>query len=137
MVHCAPTKQEAYEVAKNSFEWYPKTGAGLIASVAEWMEETKQELGTYQYAASPLQHQREGAFEHLNFDYIHSAGAGVVGDPDECIETCKRYEAAGCDLLLCLVNPYDIPHDKVMQSIELMGKYVIPEFDKEKASTAV
>jgi hypothetical protein len=26
------------------------------------------------------------------------------------------------------VNPYNIPHDKVMQSIELMGKYVIPEF---------
>ncbi len=136
MVHCAPTKQEAYEVAKNSFEWYPKTGGGLIASVAEWMEETKQELGTYQYAAAPLQHRRDGAFEHLNFDYIHSAGAGVVGDPDECIETCKRYEAAGCDLLLCLVNPYDIPHDKVMQSIELFGKHVIPEFEKEKATTA-
>ena len=137
MVHCAPTKQEAYEVAKRSFEWYPKTGAGLIASVAEWMEERQQDLGTYQYTADPLQHQREGAFENLNFDYIHSAGAGVVGDPDECIETCKRYEAAGCDLLLCLVNPYDIPHDKVMQSIELFGKYVIPEFNKEKATTAV
>jgi hypothetical protein len=30
--------------------------------------------------------------------------------------------------MLCLVNPYDIPHDKVMQSIELMGKEVIPHF---------
>ena len=52
----------------------------------------------------------------------------VVGDPAECIETPKRYEAAGCDLLLCLVNPYNIPHDKVMQSIELLGKQVIPAF---------
>ena len=40
----------------------------------------------------------------------------------------KRYEAVGCDLLLCLVNPYKIPHEKVMQSIELIGKHVIPEF---------
>ena len=40
------------------------------------------------------------------------------------------------DLLLCLVNPYKVPHDKVMQTIELMGKEVIPEFDKEKAVTA-
>jgi alkanesulfonate monooxygenase SsuD/methylene tetrahydromethanopterin reductase-like flavin-dependent oxidoreductase (luciferase family) len=128
MVHCAPTKQEAYDVAKESFEWYPKTGAGLIASVAEWLEEQKHDLGTYEYAGGALQHQREGAFEHLTFDYIHDAGAGVVGDPDECIETCKRYEAAGCDLLLCLVNPYNIPHDKVMQSIELLGKHVIPAF---------
>lgn len=133
MVHCAPTKEEAYEVADESFVWYPKHGAGLIGSVAEWMEETKQELGTYQYASEPLKHQREGALDYLTFDYVHSTGAGVVGDPDECIETCKRYEAAGCDLLLCLLNPYNIPHDKVMQSIELIGKHVIPEFDKEKA----
>ena len=42
---------------------------------------------------------------------------------------CKRYEAAGVDLLLCLVNPYKIPHEKVMQTIELMGKHVIPEFE--------
>ena len=57
-----------------------------------------------------------------------SIGSAVVGDPDECIETAKRYEAAGCDLLLCLVNPYKIPHEKVMRSIELIGKHVIPAF---------
>ena len=39
MVHCAPTTEEATEVAKESFEWYPRYGGGLIASVAEWMEE--------------------------------------------------------------------------------------------------
>jgi len=26
------------------------------------------------------------------------------------------------------VNPYKIPHEKVMQTIELMGKHVLPEF---------
>ena len=79
-------------------------------------------------SGTSLERQRDGSLGHLTFDYIHDAGAGVVGDPDECIETCKRYEDAGCDLLLCLVNPYNIPHDNVMQSIELMGKHVIPEF---------
>ena len=52
----------------------------------------------------------------------------MLGTPDECIETCRRYEAAGVDLLLCLVNPYKIPHEAVMQTIELMGEHVIPEF---------
>ena len=33
------------------------------------------------------------------------------------------------DVLLCLVNPYKVPHDKLMQTIELMGKYVVPEFN--------
>ena len=43
------------------------------------------------------------------------------------MEAARRYEAAGCELLLCLVNPYKIPHDKVMQSSELLGKHVLPE----------
>ena len=76
----------------------------------------------------PLESYRSGLVDHLNFDYLHESGSCIVGDPDECIETAKRYEAAGCDLLLCLVNPYKIPHDDVMQSIELIGKHVIPEF---------
>jgi len=38
------------------------------------------------------------------------------------------WAAAGVDLLLCLVNPYKVPHDAVMQTIELMGKEVIPQF---------
>ncbi len=46
------------------------------------------------------------------------------------IEACKAYEEAGVDLLLCLVNPYKISHEQVMQTIELMGKHVIPEFNR-------
>jgi hypothetical protein len=41
----------------------------------------------------------------------------------------KRYQAVGCDLLMCLFNPYKIPHEAVMKSIELIGKHVIPEFE--------
>jgi alkanesulfonate monooxygenase SsuD/methylene tetrahydromethanopterin reductase-like flavin-dependent oxidoreductase (luciferase family) len=128
MVHCAPTNDEAYEQAAESFPWYVRTGARLIGSVAEWLE--GKELGTYQYTAGPLQHDREGALEHLNFEYLRDSGSAVVGDPDRCVELAKRYEAAGCDLLLCLVNPYKIPHEQVMRSIELMGKHVIPEFQE-------
>jgi alkanesulfonate monooxygenase SsuD/methylene tetrahydromethanopterin reductase-like flavin-dependent oxidoreductase (luciferase family) len=125
-VHCAPTSEEANEVARESFEWYPQRGARIIASVGEWLE--GKDLGTYSYAGDALQHQREGHFDFMTFDYLRKSGSAVVGDPDECIEACKRYEAAGCDLLLCLFNPYKIPHDKVMQSIELIGRHVMPEF---------
>jgi alkanesulfonate monooxygenase SsuD/methylene tetrahydromethanopterin reductase-like flavin-dependent oxidoreductase (luciferase family) len=129
MVHCAPTTDEATEVARESFEWYPKYGGSLIASVAEWQEEKgRTELGTYQYTRETLEHKREGHLGQLTIDYLRDSGSAVMGDPDACIAAAKRYEAMGCDLLLCLVNPYNIPHDKVMQSIELMGKYVLPEF---------
>jgi alkanesulfonate monooxygenase SsuD/methylene tetrahydromethanopterin reductase-like flavin-dependent oxidoreductase (luciferase family) len=131
MVHCAPTRQEAMDVAKESFEWYPATGARQIASVASWMEEMEEkELGTYEYTRETLQREREGQLGQISIDYLHASGAAVLGDPDDCIATAKRYEAIGCDLLLCLVNPYKMPHESVMQSIELIGKHVIPEFQK-------
>lgn len=134
MVNCAPTKEESYAVSKESFEWYPKLGSRLIASVAEWQEERHLSAGTYDYTAELLKIDREGILDQLNFDYLKDSGSAVVGDPDQVIQACKRYEATGCDILLCLVNPLKIPHEKVMQTIELMGKYVIPEF--ERAGTA-
>jgi alkanesulfonate monooxygenase SsuD/methylene tetrahydromethanopterin reductase-like flavin-dependent oxidoreductase (luciferase family) len=73
--------------------------------------------------------EREGLFEHITFDFLRDSGSAVVGDPDQCIKAAKRYEAIGCDLLLCLVNPYKVPHDKVMESIELLAKHVLPAFD--------
>ena len=56
------------------------------------------------------------------------ANACVLGTPEECLEMCRLYEEAGIDLLLCLVNPYNIPHEAVMETIELMGTEVIPHF---------
>jgi alkanesulfonate monooxygenase SsuD/methylene tetrahydromethanopterin reductase-like flavin-dependent oxidoreductase (luciferase family) len=51
----------------------------------------------------------------------------MVGDPDRCIEIARRYKDAGCDLLLCLLNPYNMAHEQVLKSIDLLGKHVIPE----------
>jgi hypothetical protein len=126
MVHCAPTKHEAYAAAAESFVWYVRHGAALIGSVAEWLEGT--DLQSYSYTAAPLEHERSGALDHLTFDFLYDTGSAVIGDPEVCIATAKRYEGAGCDLLLCLVNPLKIPHDKVMQSIDLLGKEVLPAF---------
>ena len=51
-----------------------------------------------------------------------------LGTPEQCAEACRRYEAAGVDLLLCLVNPFRISRASVMPTIELMGRHVIPRF---------
>jgi alkanesulfonate monooxygenase SsuD/methylene tetrahydromethanopterin reductase-like flavin-dependent oxidoreductase (luciferase family) len=92
------------------------------------MAETKTDLGNYAYAADLAKVDKSGALDLLTLEYLTGAGACALGTPDECLEACRRYEAAGVDLLLCLVNPYKIPHDKVMQTIELIGAHVIPKF---------
>ena len=66
----------------------------------------------------------------MSMDILQSLGACACGTPDDVVDICRRYEAAGVDLLLCLVNPYDIPHDKVMESLRLFGEHVIPYFKK-------
>lgn len=124
MVHCAESNEEAKQNAAESVVWYLKKSVSLIGTLAEWQAEKNRELGTYQYA----QAMRDLDVSHLDFDTLDSMRAVIVGDPDTCIERVRHYREAGCDQLLCLMNPYNIPPDKVMRSIELFGKHVIPEF---------
>ena len=128
MTLCGPDRAEALEIARESFEWYPKTGARLIGSMVDWMAERNQDLGNYGYAADMNAHDKDGSLDLLTLDYLTESGACVLGTPADCIETCRRYEEAGVDLLLCLVNPYKIGHEHVMRTIEMMGTEVIPEF---------
>jgi alkanesulfonate monooxygenase SsuD/methylene tetrahydromethanopterin reductase-like flavin-dependent oxidoreductase (luciferase family) len=129
MVNCAPTSAESRETSRDSFVWYTKRGAELVSSVADWLDEMKRELGTYEYLTQARDAVKDGLTEMVNFEYLKDSQAVVAGDPDEVVAACRAYEAAGVDLLLCLVNPFKIPHEKVMQTIELMGKHVIPEFE--------
>ena len=129
MVNCAPTKQQSTDISKESFEWYPKRSVELVTSVAAWLEEQKRDLGTYSYLEDSHGLVKQGVHDQLTFDYLNDSKAVLCGDPDQVTRVAKEYEAAGVDLLLCLINPYDISHEDCMQTIELMGKHVIPEFD--------
>jgi alkanesulfonate monooxygenase SsuD/methylene tetrahydromethanopterin reductase-like flavin-dependent oxidoreductase (luciferase family) len=52
----------------------------------------------------------------------------IVGDVAHCIEKIERYRQAGLDHLICLMQADRIPHDKVLRSIELFAREVIPHF---------
>jgi len=62
----------------------------------------------------------------MTFELLDDMDAVIVGDPETCIRKVRRYREAGCDQLLCLMQPYRIPPEKVMKSIDLFGRYVIP-----------
>jgi alkanesulfonate monooxygenase SsuD/methylene tetrahydromethanopterin reductase-like flavin-dependent oxidoreductase (luciferase family) len=130
MVNCAPTAEQSRAISEESFLWYVKTSVGLIGTVATWLDEMKQELGSYDYLEPIQQAVETKAIELLDFNYLTDANAVLSGTPDQVVETAKEYEKAGVDLLLCLINPHNIPHEQAMQTIELMGKYVIPEFER-------
>jgi len=124
MVHCAETNDEARQNAAESVVWYLRKSVQLIGELATWQDEQKRALGTYEYSRAL----RDLDVSHLDYDTLDAMGAVIVGNPDQCIERVRRYRDAGCDQLLCLMNPYKIPPDKVMRSIELFGQHVIPAF---------
>ena len=81
----------------------------------------------------------QAIWEQLDADTLCDRGVVIGGDPESCIKALKLHEEAGCDQMMIMIQTETIPHEKVMKSIELFGKYVIPEFKKseEKAAQAV
>lgn len=132
MAHCTSTDEKAFREAEESMVWYPKHGARIIGDAADYVAKWSQggDLGTYHYTAQSKQIATSGALDALTFDYLKDSGAAMVGDPDRCIEIAKRYEAAGCDLLFCLINPYKMTHEQNMDAIEHLGRYVLPELSR-------
>jgi len=58
-----------------------------------------------------------------------AAGGLVMGTPDEALETCRKWEAAGADQLVFGVGMTG--QDEMLETIRLMGAHVIPEIDKD------
>src|SRR5262249_34718902 len=121
MVHCAETNEEAKANAAESVLWDLRKSTELIGTLATWQAGQNRGLGNYEYAKSL----RDPDMSYLPFDMLDDMSAVIVGAPERCIDRVRRYRDAGCDQLLCLMNPYKIPPAKVMKSIELFGQHVI------------
>lgn len=67
-------------------------------------------------------------WRELDADTLVERGVIVAGDPESCIRATKLHEDTGVDQLQFLMATETIPHKKVMKSIEMFGKYVIPKF---------
>ena len=75
----------------------------------------------------------------LDADTLVERGVLVAGDPESCIRAARLHEETGVDQLQFLMATESIGHDQMMKSIEMFGKYVIPEFKKTEkvAETSV
>jgi alkanesulfonate monooxygenase SsuD/methylene tetrahydromethanopterin reductase-like flavin-dependent oxidoreductase (luciferase family) len=76
------------------------------------------------------------AFGEMDPDTLRERGIIIAGDPEHCIKGTQLYEDAGVDQVLLIMQTESIPHEKVLQSLELFGKQVIPAF-RGTASTGV
>ncbi|MEX2081182.1 MAG: hypothetical protein WEC33_06165, partial [Dehalococcoidia bacterium] len=60
-----------------------------------------------------------------------------IGDPEYCIQQLKWWEEVGVDRMCFLLNAGEtIPQEKVLESLRLFGKEVIPVMNRKERAEA-
>ena len=99
MTVCAPTRDEAWETARESFEWYPKAGARLIASVVDWMTEDGGSLGNYGYAADLKKVDDDGLLDLMSWSTSPRPVRACSARPrnaSPCASSTRRPASTSC-----------------------------------------
>jgi hypothetical protein len=61
---------------------------------------------------------------------------GAIGTPDQVREYLRRYEEAGVDQVIFVLQAGRNRHEHIMESIEMFGREVLPEFlDRDEAAS--
>jgi alkanesulfonate monooxygenase SsuD/methylene tetrahydromethanopterin reductase-like flavin-dependent oxidoreductase (luciferase family) len=62
---------------------------------------------------------------------------GAVGTPDQIRDFLRRYEAAGVDQIIFVMQAGKNRHEHIMESIEIFGREILPEFvERDEARAA-
>ena len=119
VMHCGEDDKEAREIGGPQGGWmYQKA----VEHYRPWKGQHVPD--SYKFALSRIQGERvEKTWE----DHIES-GAFAMGDPDTITKVMKKYQAVGVDQVLCFVQPGNLAHTRVMESIKLFAQHVIPNF---------
>ena len=121
LVHCSESRKkfETNRVWESVWWWYASSAEFILKwEMAHLAPEMKEK-------AFPLMKaQAEGNFDMKHFDEQDMV---ILGTPEECLKKFLKYEEAGVDQVLCYVNFGYLPQDAVLESIGLLGDYVIPE----------
>jgi alkanesulfonate monooxygenase SsuD/methylene tetrahydromethanopterin reductase-like flavin-dependent oxidoreductase (luciferase family) len=121
LIHCAETDQRAREIGGPAGVWMLNKSLELYRP---WQEQGATIPDSYKFAVSAVQGERTGR----SLDELIEGGTFCLGNPDTCIRILKKFQAAGVDQVLCFMQFGGIPHQHIMDSIRLFGKYVIPYF---------
>ena len=106
-IHLAEDRQQAFDEAR--------LGAGRF--LREYTEETNGRKAAF-----------DGPLEQV-IDHMAETGSWIIGTPDDCIEGIRRLEEQSGGFGGLLVQTIDwAPRDRILNSYELLARYVMPQF---------
>ena len=128
LVHCTEDRRkfETNRVWESVWWWYASVAEFTLKWELALMPEDAREK------AFPLMKaQAAGDFDMKKFDEEDMV---IIGTPEECLHKFLKYEEAGVDQVLCYINWGYLPQEAMLESITLLGDYVIPELKRMGAS---
>ena len=81
-------------------------------------------------AGAPVWPETPVVMDETMVDAAIAAGALLCGTPEEVCEQLRAYEKVGCDQLV-FGFPHSFSQEESLECIELFGREVIPEFDRD------
>lgn len=119
MIYCAESTEEAQRDFAEPVIWYYRTFSKYIAPPPG-----QAPVRTYE----PYAGVRDLAAT-VTWEDLLQAGAVVCGDPDHCVRRIRELqEVFGFTTFLCWTRLGGFDHKKVLRSMELMQRHVIPHF---------
>ena len=65
------------------------------------------------------------------FEALEPLDTAIIGDVESCRAKLEKFAALGVDRLMCLMDFGALPHERVMESIRLVGKQLIPSLARQ------
>lgn len=119
MIYVADSMEEARRDFADPVIWYYRTIGRYVSPPAG-----QEAIESYETYTAP----RDLAL-NVEFDDLVAGGGVIAGDPDYCCREIERLEEEfGFTDLLCWTRMGGMDASKVMRSMELMDKHVIPHF---------
>lgn len=114
--HCAPTVEQAIAEAGPTIAHHRRLAGDAFARLSTLSPD-------YAYLKDIAG--VDAKLDDINY-LRKDSGSVIIGDPDDFIEHVARYRDMGADEVWFRLD--GLPHNVLMSSIELIGRYVIPQF---------
>lgn len=125
---CLENREEARKVVSS----YATTFGGVVD--VSYLQ-LAQRSPDYAYMSDAARGLRD---KITDMEYLgEESGSAVIGNPQDCIRQVQKYADLGIDEVIFGID--GMPHNTIMKSLELFGKYVMPHFrgrDETKAISA-
>jgi len=129
-----PYVQDQKDVYEKLLQQWGGIPEHLLSNFARYVDVDKTPTATNGNSANSFDLSGGGLaqkiWEEFDSETMAERGVIVAGDPEACIRGAKLHEATGVDELQFLMATETVGHESVMKSIEMFGKYVLPEFRK-------